>query len=331
MTFAMKDQRCHNPGMTQVWKFLIPALFLLASFAYAAEVKPAKITRLAFDLIDNRIFVNVYLNDEGPYKFIFDTGGNNSMTPVLAQKLNLPVEDNGNGSGAGSGSQPVGKTIVKSFKVGNIKLADQEFYVMDYSKIQNAFNFKALDGIFGYEILEKYLTSIDFEHSKISFYSDSADFSDKGFERVSFDLLIEKPFIKTTINGIQANTLLDTGDRSALTVTKTFRKNQEIDRPFDGQPEIMSGCGIGGPIPALLARLSTLSLTSSILFSDVIARAPTSTGGFNSIIDLDASIGNEVLKQFNVAFDYRNKIAFFKKNHSFGQSTQFTKVPHPCL
>ncbi len=40
---------------------------------------------LPFDLIDNRIFVDVYLNHQGPFKFIFDTSSTNVMSPDVVE------------------------------------------------------------------------------------------------------------------------------------------------------------------------------------------------------------------------------------------------------
>lgn len=280
-----------------------------------------------FALLDNRIFIDVFINDFGPYKFMFDTGGNNSMTFELASKLNLPVLDFGEAHGAGSESQRMGKTVVSKMQFGDVTLKQQEFLVMDYSKIQNAFNFKSLDGVFGYEVLQKYLTFIDYENSKISFYADEKDFEKTDFASMPFDLVFEKPFIKTSIQNLTANTLIDTGDRSALTITKRFLKNETIAKALSKKPIVTSGFGIGGPIPAKVSSIKILKI-GPFVFKDVAARAPTAPGGFNAVDNLDASMGNEILKQFNIGLDYRNKNIYLKQNKSFGSPTQFTPVPN---
>lgn len=310
-------------------KLKILFLFLLCIFATYHSYADEQLPRIQFELIDNRIFVDVYINDKGPFKFIFDTGGNNSMTFDLAKRLGLPVQGSGNGTGGGRGSQTVGKTKVRKFQIAGIDSIDQDFWVIDYSKIQKSFNLDALDGIFGYEILEKYLTYIDFENSYLSFFSRSSDFNARGFDIINFTLEYEKPFLKTKINGFDANTLVDTGDRSALTVTKIFRKRSSINNAFKEKPEVISGYGVGGIIPAKISTLVSLAITNKAQIKDVASRAPTAKGGFNSIIGLDASIGNEVLKQFNLGFDYRNKILYLQKNKNYGQKTKFVPVPNP--
>ncbi len=216
---------------------------LVSSFpkSYSDELN---LTPIKFDLLDNRIFVDVFINDQGPFKFIFDTGGSNSMTFELAAKLNLPVKEIGDGTGAGDGTQKMGQTQIEKMKFGGINQLNQEFLVMDFSKIQKAFGFQSLDGIFGYEVLKQYVALIDFENLRLTFYKSEFDFDKLDFEALDFDLLYEKPFIKTRINGRTANTLIDTGDRSALTVTKQFQKHKSIARAFKDKPTIVSGYGI---------------------------------------------------------------------------------------
>lgn len=306
--------------------FLVFTTFIEIPISWAAKSAMAPIR---FELLDNRIFVDVSINGQGPFKFIFDTGGNNSMTYELAQKLNLPVKDIGDGTGAGNGTQKMGETQVQKMQFGEVTLLDQYFLVMDYSKIQNAFGLKALDGIFGYEVLQKFLTQVDYENSILTFYENEADFEKSGFEVLKFDLLYDKPFIKTSINGFEANTLVDTGDRSPLTVTKRFQKHKTIAAAFRGKPVVVSGYGIGGPIPAKISSLKSLVLGGFASFKNIASRAPTAAGGFNSLKGLDASLGNEVLKQFTLGFDYQNKLIYFKKNKNFGMPTQFTPVPNP--
>jgi len=102
-----------------------------------------------------------------------------------------------------------------------------------------------------------------------------------------------------------------------------------VAKSFKGKPVVTSGYGIGGSIPAQISKLSSLNIAKTFLFTDVASRAPTSAGGFNAIEGLDASLGNEVLKQFNIVLDYKNKVLYLKKNKNFGASTEFTPVPNP--
>jgi len=281
---------------------------------------------VSFELLDNRMFVNVMIDGQGPFKFVFDTGGSNCLTPEVAKKLNLtmkPIED---ATGAGEQSVKAWKVQTNTFQIGGLKLSSQEFMVLDFAPIKNAFALPAFDGIFGFEFLQKYSARIDFVDKKISFLSLGALPAD-GFAGIPFILVGDKPVISAKINNLDARILIDTGDRSALTVFSNFRQNKEIKHVFDGRPSQITGYGIGGPIPAILSKVESLEIGSQVKMNNVVARAPITKGGFNAISNVNASIGNEILKQFDVVFDYQSKLFYFKPNKLYGQSTKFVSVP----
>ncbi len=61
----------------------------------------------------------------------------------------------------------------------------------------------------------------------------------------------------------------------------------------------------------------------------MVARQPTTKAGFNALTTIDASLGNEVLRQFTIVFDYRHGVAYVAPNADFGTPTRFTPVPFP--
>jgi hypothetical protein len=73
------------------FRFVLVPLFALATTAQSQHFQPVSVdspqttikfsshrftTSILFKLVDGRIFVNVSLEREGPFAFIFDTGGN---------------------------------------------------------------------------------------------------------------------------------------------------------------------------------------------------------------------------------------------------------------
>jgi hypothetical protein len=56
---------------------------------------------LPFKLIDNRVFVDIRPNGQGPYHFILDTGADSDLSGRAAQRVGLHVEDAGRRPGGG--------------------------------------------------------------------------------------------------------------------------------------------------------------------------------------------------------------------------------------
>jgi len=290
------------------------------------KTNPTSSNTVPFQLLDNRMFVDVMIDGQGPFKFVFDTGGNNCLTPEVAKKLNLPMKSIEDATGAGEKSVKAWKVQTTTFQIGALKLSSQEFMVLDFSQIKKAFDLPAFDGIFGYEFLQKFSARIDFVENNISFLP-MGQLPTEGYSEIQFSLLGDKPVISAKINELEAKVLIDTGDRSALTIFSNFIKNKSIQRAFKDRHPQITGYGIGGPIPARLSQVDSLEISPQTKLKNVVSRSPVTKGGFNAIPHVNASIGNEILRQFDVIFDYKNKLVYFRPNKFFGESTRFTPVP----
>ena len=77
-------------GQSPVGQSLVPTKFSIAGGKTS--------TTLPFELIDNRVFVEVHLNGRGPFHFILDTGANGfSLADTTVQKLGLQDRRSGRG------------------------------------------------------------------------------------------------------------------------------------------------------------------------------------------------------------------------------------------
>jgi hypothetical protein len=126
----------------------------------------------------------------------------------------------------------------------------------------------------------------------------------------------DTPVIAGAVNGIPAEFIVDTGDRSAFSVFQKFALKSGIDKRFAGKPEVVSGRGVGGPIPARLSTLSKITLGRDIQIQNVLARLPLTKSGYFAKSNLAGSVGNEVLRRFNIVFNYpKNEMTLVRNRH----------------
>jgi hypothetical protein len=313
-------------------KSLLTVLFLALNCASCATSQPlrnaASSTTIPFIIFDNRILIEGLINGLGPYTFIFDTGGSNILTPEAAASLQLKMTNGNLISGAGEKKANSWNATVKQARFGDLVLNDQEFLILDLSSIRSAFHFHKLDGVIGYEILQKYVTAIDFEHQTLTFITPDTYHRPSTYSSLlTFRFQGEKPVVSGTIEGQPAELLLDTGDRSALTLYKRFAAKTKIDSKFSEKKEVISGYGVGGPIPAKIGNVRVLSLGNDISIANAWTRLPTTKTGIFAESSLSGSVGNEVLRRFNLIFNYPKKEVIVTKNSSFSEPFVFLAPP----
>ena len=88
-------------------------LLALMALLTSSKVTEAAQTKISFELIDNRIFVDLRIHYGRKWKFIFDTGGMNAMTPDVAKAAGLTLRDPFEIGGAGGKKFRLGKQMFK--------------------------------------------------------------------------------------------------------------------------------------------------------------------------------------------------------------------------
>src|SRR5262249_2555271 len=77
---------------------------------------------MPFELIDNRVFVDAWIDDQGPFHLILDTGADGfSIADAVAKRLSLGVDDGGQGSGVGEKTVRVGRTHLARIRIGDLQ------------------------------------------------------------------------------------------------------------------------------------------------------------------------------------------------------------------
>lgn len=298
-------------------KLKLVTYFFVFICGCAHNPSKSDVTTIPFALHDNRILVSVLLNGKGPYTFVFDTGGARAHTLNynLAKELGLPLERARAQSGAGEMKQDAWITRVNRYSISNLELNEQNFDVIDLSAIQKAFKFERLDGIIGYDVLKKSITCIDFEKQTLTLKNGRADCFGSSGVVIPFRLDHDTPIISGSVNGISTELVIDTGDRSAFSLFQKFAGKNDLDHLFENEKEIVTGVGVGGVIKGRLYKTEKLNLGAFEL-ANVLSRLPSTKAGYFSRSELGGSIGNEILRRFNVILDYsKNEITLIKNSY----------------
>ncbi len=321
--FSRKGAKAQRRGR-KVWALCL--LLHLAVSSLGAEVAADKSSVvLPFDLIDNRIVIDVRLNGKGPFRFIFDTGASAVVAPEIVRALGLKIENLQTASG-GVGEKAVerGETKIAAVEVGPLRLADVEFGVLSFGDAKYVFGANRIEGIIGFPLFKSYVVKIDYERKRLTF-TPPAGFSYRGTGTVvPLDFDRHLPLVKGELDGVPGDFVIDTGARSALILYNPFVERNDLRRKYGARFEGITGWGIGGPVRSQIVRVKSLKL-GRVEVRDLVARLSLQKGGALTSADRAALVGPDVLKQFTTIYDYSRRQMIFEKNSQYGKPDSYDR------
>jgi Aspartyl protease len=281
----------------------------LAALAGLAAIAPVRgqdaATTVPFTFVDNRMMIECTIGGKGPFVMALDTGSSgNVITPETAQRIGVTVADNGTTYGAGAGTVKNGSAKLASLEIGSRTFHNLDVSVIDLTEIRTKLKFPHFDGIVGYPILRQFATFVDVDAGTISFETRSPEVPD-GVAATTTAFTGTLPRIAAKIDGIPTTVVVDTGDRSSLTLFGPFAKAHGFYGRYPSTPNIVTGYGVGGPVYGDVFTLPALDVLGARL-ANVVARASRQTAGAFTSTEDGGSIGEGVLKRFNVVYDYPN-------------------------
>ena len=249
-----------------------------------------------FRMIDNREFVDAYVNGKGPYAFVVDTGSVTFITPEVAAAAGVASVDAGLSDGVGEKREPMRRAVVDRLAFGDVSLTQLAVSVASLREIRDAIGFARFDGVIGSDVLRRYRTRIDGIGARAMQLSDDAPVG----VALPFRIVDNEIVVAGSVNGIAGEFIVDTGDRSTLTLFGPFVEKHGLGSA-NGVVAI-TGWGIGGPVRARVTRANFAA--GPLLGRNIIARQSLQRAGAFTDSRFAGSIGNGLLKNYALTFDY---------------------------
>ena len=283
-----------------------PPQVKIADYAIAGG---ARETSFPFQLINNHIYADVSVDGKGPFTFIFDTGGENVLTPRVATVLGLKSEGQMEGRGAGSGHMDMGLTKVAMLELGKASVKDQVFIVAPLDALAPAEGVD-MPGMVGFQVFRRFVTRFDYGARTLTLIDPAAfDAKDAGVA-VPFKFNGNTIEIQASYDGIPGNYTIDTGSRSSVTLSAPFAAAHDLYRGAT-TVDAMTGWGVGGPTRSRVLRGQTLSLGPQTVQKPVVE---VSTDKLGAMADpsIAGNIGAAILKRYVVTLDYGHQTMYLK-------------------
>ncbi len=290
--------------------------------------------KIKFELINNLIVIPVEVNGV-QLSFLLDSG---VSKPILFNIINLSdslqitnartVYLRGLGS---EGSIEALKSKHNIVKIGEAINVNQEVYVVFDEGINFAPRLGVpIHGIIGYDVFRDFVVEINYSSKFIKLHNPSTYKYRKCKKCRTFDLTLNqnKPYLDGMVEidsvEIPVKLLIDSGGSDALWL---FEDEERGIMPIDDKYfEDYLGKGLSGSVYGKRSKIKSFSL-QDFKFENVNVAFPDSLSisTARKFEDRSGSISGELLKRFNIIFDYPNSKLTLKKNKYFNTRFQYNK------
>lgn len=285
--------------------------------------------KIPFRLINNLIFVEAQINGV-PMTLLLDTGVSETILFSIDDKeINLKEVEKLNFTGLGDGVETQGLVSKKNeIKIGNFQDANHTVYII----LDVDFNFSSqvgipVNGIIGHDFFVNHPIKIDYPRKKITVFTDRNKLKKKlkKYNAIPMAIINNKPYIYTEVmiknSNVSSKLLIDTGNSDALWLFPSKMKEFQWNEPYI---EDYLGRGFNGDIYGKKNRIKQLQI-GPFLLKKITTSMPEDLAikNLKFVPDRVGSIGEEILKRFDVVFDYQNEVLWIKKNQFFDDVFQF--------
>lgn len=280
----------------------------------------AGLTIVPISVENGEVIINVTINGQGPFPMVFDSGAEEAVTPETASALGLEVEGGGTVGGSGEGVVPVAVTNIKSVRVGDAQLSDLRLPVLPLPRFYTDRGTRPpVAGLVGYDLLAQFAIRLDYESGTLTLTPARAFHYGEAGTRVPLFFADKLPVLRASADGIEGWFEIDTGSSEAIVLQRRFVDQYGFESRHPGGPRMKVG-GVDEVFETIAARLDRFTIANAEIERPVVEFP---SGGKNGlpVVDVDGSIGYQILRQFVITFDYSHQSLWFQRSAAFGIKT----------
>jgi hypothetical protein len=252
----------------------------------------------------DRIFVPVFVDGHGPMMFELDTGGHLILTADAANGLKLDPVGSFSSTGGGQGIAKAGFVRIHQLRIGEAVLPEQPAKVLNLSAASNDRGPRPpRAGILGLELFERFAVHLDRRaHTLTLTPLETYRHSGHGVA-LPLRFTEDAPQTRGAVAGIAGDLELDSGNSGPAIVEGRWATDHGLADRFSSGV-VASGSGVGGDYKEVVSH-ARLKLGPFDLPGELVSYVGVVERGSESMRDIAGNLGEPILAQFNVTFDYR--------------------------
>jgi len=272
---------------------------------------------ISFEYIAGHIYVEALVNGKR-LVFLLDSGASaNIFDSAAVADLDLPVVGRMAVMGI-AGLEEINLVRTDSMKIGDLALRSQVGGVLAQSDIGRNWNGATpFGGVVGYDFLSRFPILVDYNARQLTVYDPEQFEPPEGGHPVDFDLHLKVPVIDAELNGLPGRYLVDLGNAFGLLMNSDFSQKHDLETRLTNIEDIshMIG-GVGGGVRGQTATAGSFTF-GGVAIEDLQLLLLDNASGLTGSVELAGNIGNLVLQETRVLFDYsKQRLIFYDPNRS---------------
>lgn len=320
--------------MRPIYTYILILIFCLPLSGVAQKFdlpKGIKSEKVHFQLINNLIVIPLEIND-AKLNFILDTGVSKPILFNLSDQDSIELKNvtemTINGLGAGDPIKALNSNG-NVFKLKKISNHNQQLFVV----LDKDINFSPtlgipIHGIIGFELFRDFVVDINYSNKSIKFIDPKhyEGVSNKKGKTLPLSIIDRKAYIDGEVSfedqeNVPVKLLVDTGSSDAVWLFQDLEKG--INVPDENYVDYL-GKGLNGNIFGKRTKVNSVKIGDFVL-NNAKAAFPDMYS-FSSIKDLgdrNGTVGGEILRRFNIVFNYAANKVTLRKNGYFKAPFRF--------
>jgi predicted aspartyl protease len=256
-------------------------------------------------------------NFKDTLSFILDTGsGGISLDSSTAEYLGVKSTPSDRTIRGIAGMKKVSFLNNRKLRLPGLTIDSLNFHVNDYSLLTAVYG-EPIDGIIGYSVFSRYIIKVDYDSTKIEFWTKGAMKYPKGghlLRPVITNLPVQTAKIRDQV-ALESRFLIDMGAGLNVLLTDDFVKDSALMRK-NRKLYTKEAEGLGGKIDMYLTTMKEFKL-GPYKFRNVPVNIFDDEYNVTSYPHLGGLIGNDLLRRFNVILNYDKREIHLKPNSHY--------------
>ncbi len=300
-------------------KIVLAGLMALAAMMTSTISFGSGIPTVPFELERNKVIIPTSINGSPPLRLILDTGMGFDGVYLFHKDAMRAIDTAGaievRVPGAGSGP-PSTATMIETGQIGfgDVSLADQRVIISHSGHTQTF----PTDGVIGWSLFGHYIVEVDYDAQRICLHDSAYVPSDTGWTILDVEMRKNLPFFDVTVEVIEGEVVpmkvyidLASGDALELLI----RPGQKYTLPKNLTAGNL-GTGLSGDIDGYSGRSVRLTIGGYDLHDIPTSFAPA--GVRSKQEGADGILADDLIRRFNIIFDYPHSRLYIKPNETFG-------------